>query len=110
MTKLGQPLAESNLAPLKEERSAASAMVVAGVVVLGERAGKGPLGAFLAQHAILLRREAAAPLGIAAWDRISRVTVCCVTVCCLSVCCLALVCCFAHVDPRKKPGKNYPAE
>ena len=52
----------------KEQRAAAGAVVVAGLVILGERAGEGALGALLAQDVILLGRERGAPLGVAADD------------------------------------------
>ncbi len=50
----------------EKQRAASRAVVVAGLVILGEQAGKWALGAFLAQHMILLRGQQRSPLSIAA--------------------------------------------
>jgi len=52
----------------EEQRATCGAVVVAGFVILGEKAGEGALGAFFTQHLILLRREQGSPLSIAADD------------------------------------------
>src|SRR5437763_4494140 len=50
----------------REQRlAAAGAMIDAGPVLLVERAGAGALGAVLPQHAVLLRGQLLAPLGVA---------------------------------------------
>src|SRR5689334_19187834 len=53
---------------VEQRPAAAGAMIDAGGVFLVERAGAGALGAMLAQHAILLRREALAPFVVAERD------------------------------------------
>src|ERR1700722_12125031 len=52
----------------EKQRAAGSAMVVARLVILGEQTGKWALGAFLAQHVILLRGQQRSPLRIAPDD------------------------------------------
>ena len=52
----------------EQQRSAAGAVVVAGLVVLSEGAGEGPLGILFAQDSILLGGELRAPLRLTAHD------------------------------------------
>src|ERR1035438_6840341 len=61
--KAGPAAAGVELGPAqKQQRPAARAVVVPCLVVLGQRAGEGPLGGLFAQNAVLLRREQCAPL------------------------------------------------
>src|SRR5688572_33253036 len=53
------------LAGAEQLQAASRARVNAGVVVVPELAGAGPLGPLLAQDAVLLGREAPAPLRVA---------------------------------------------
>src|SRR5215472_3414182 len=53
---------------LEQRGAAAGAVIGAGIVFLVERAGAGPLGAVLAQHLKLLRRQLPAPLVLAHRD------------------------------------------
>src|ERR1700722_17080023 len=61
-------------------------MVVAGLVVLGEQAGKRALGSLFAQHAILLGSQRGTPLSIASFDLVG---------------CLRGLVYFAHVGSSK---------
>ena len=58
---------------LKQQLSAASTVVVAGFVILGEGAGKSPLGALFAQHVVLLRGKLRTPLGVGFHDFLGRI-------------------------------------
>src|SRR5919108_791126 len=56
-------------ARLEQRMAAGRAAVFAGALLVVERAGAGAFGAMLAQHAELLGREQAAPLGVGFLDR-----------------------------------------
>ena len=67
--KLGQPVPLSNFVD-EENRSeaAAGASESPAPLLMQERTGERPLGAFLAQDSVLLGRQGRAPLGVAADD------------------------------------------
>jgi len=57
----------------KEHSSASRARIFAGLVVLRQRAGPGPLGAFLPENLVLLRRELGTPFSVRFLNFVDRV-------------------------------------
>ena len=71
--KLGQPVPLSNFGLRREQRQvAAGAGEGAVAMLLQQRAGERPFGAFLAQHVVLRRRQKLVPFRVSVGDFVDR--------------------------------------